>query len=154
MARQAMARLKVPGVITVRVARLVELHMRPVMYKSDWSDGAIRRLAVAAGEDVWTLMELARADVRASAYPRPEEVEELSARLREAVNETPTRLELPIRGEDIMSGLGLSPGPEVGRVKRALLDLVVEGKLDPTREAVLAFIEANRRNLLADGNAD
>jgi hypothetical protein len=46
-----------------------------------------------------------------------------------------------VTGEDIMSARGLAPGPEVGKLKARLDELVLEGKIEPKREAVLRYLE-------------
>ncbi len=47
-----------------------------------------------------------------------------------------------------MAALGLQPGPEVGRVKQRLADLVLEGRVEPVREALLAYAREHREDLL------
>jgi poly(A) polymerase len=144
LARAAMARLRFSNVETERVAKLVQMHLRPVFYQpGEWGDGAVRKLARDAGDLLWTLMALARADIAASRYPHPEKLDDLEARLRRVLEESPTRLRLPVSGEDIMRARGLGPGPEVGRVKERLEALVLEGTLPPEREAILGYLAAN-----------
>ncbi|MGH7777107.1 MAG: CCA tRNA nucleotidyltransferase [Candidatus Dormibacterales bacterium] len=126
-----------------RVSALVALHMRPVQYSSEWGDGAVRRLARAAGKDLGELVELARADVRASAYPHPEKIDDLERRLRRVLDERPSRMRLPVSGRDVMAIRGLGSGPEVGRIKERLAELVMDGTLEPSRDAVIAYLEAH-----------
>jgi poly(A) polymerase len=125
------------------VVSLVRLHLRPVYYRGDWSDGAVRRLARDAGAQLDRLMALARADIGASAYPHPEKLDELSARLAAVLSERPTRLEPPIDGEDIMRALGIGPGPEVGRIKERVGELIMDGVIEPSRAAVLRYLESH-----------
>jgi poly(A) polymerase len=139
----AMTRLRFSNAEIERVTRLVRLHLRPVFYASEWGDGAIRRLARDAGELLWTLMALARADIAGSRYPFPEKMDELEARLRAVLAETPSRLRIPVSGRDIMRVRGLPQGPEVGRIKARLEELVLEGALPPDREAVLDYLRAH-----------
>src|SRR5581483_11309294 len=49
MAREMLARLRYPNDTTERVARLVELHLRPNAYEPTWTDGAVRRFMREAG---------------------------------------------------------------------------------------------------------
>jgi hypothetical protein len=49
----------------------------------------------------------------------------------------------PVDGEDIMRVRRIRPGPEVGRIKQRLTELVMDGVIDPIREAVLAYLEAH-----------
>jgi poly(A) polymerase len=125
------------------VVTLVRLHLRPVYYRSEWSDGAVRRLARDAGALIEKLMALARADIAASAYPEPEKLDELAARLAAVLSERPTRMAAPIDGEDIMRARRLAPGPEVGRIKTRLGELIMDGEIEPSREAVLAYLRSH-----------
>jgi poly(A) polymerase len=140
IARSALERLRFPQRDIEAVVTLVRLHLRPVFYRSEWTDGAVRRLARDAGAQIERLMALARADIGASAYPEPEKLDELAARLASVLSELPTRLAAPIDGDDIMRELGLQPGPEVGRIKERLGELIMDGEVAPTREAVLAYL--------------
>jgi len=143
MATAALTRLRFPNAVIERVARLVLLHLRPVYYAPEWTDGAVRRLARDAGPDLDALLMLARADIGASAYDQPQKLDELAARLETARGEFPTRLRASISGRDIMRARGLQPGPEVGRLKARLDELVLEGEVEPGREAVLRYLEAH-----------
>jgi poly(A) polymerase len=141
MALEALGRLRFSNVEAERVSRLVRLHMRPVFYQPDWREGAVRRLVRDAGPELWALLDLARADIAASAYPHPEKLDDLSERLQAVAAERPSRLKLPVDGRDIMRTLSLPPGPEVGRVKEKLEELVLEGSIPPDRRAVLDYLK-------------
>jgi poly(A) polymerase len=143
IARGALERLRFSNQEIDAVEALVRLHLRPVFYRSEWSDGAVRRLARDAGAQLERLMSLARADLAASAYPHPEKLEELDARLGAVLSEQPSRLTSPIDGEDIMRALRLPPGPAVGRIKERLAELVLDGEIEPSRAALLAYLAAN-----------
>ncbi len=152
IAEEVLRRLRFPNAEAERVARIVRLHMRPVYYDSTWTDAAVRRLARDAGDLLWPLLEVARADIRASAYPHPEKIDELAERARAALAGEPERVRPKVAGQDIMRVLGLTAGPEVGRVKRQLEELVLEGEIEPTRQAVVEYLEANRTRFLSPGN--
>jgi poly(A) polymerase len=143
MARKALERLRFPQREIDAVVTLVRLHLRPVYYRSEWSDGAVRRLARDAGAQIERLMALARADIGASAYPEPEKLDELAARLAVVLSEQPTRLAPPVDGEDIMRVRGIPPGPAVGQIKERLGELIMDGEIEPSREAVLAYLESH-----------
>jgi poly(A) polymerase len=136
-------RLRFPQKEIENVAQLVRLHLRPVFYSSEWTDGAVRRLARDAGELLEPLMALARADIAASAYPYPQKIDELQARLNAVLAEHPSRMAAPVDGDDIMRVRRIGPGPEVGRIKRRLTELVMDGALEPTRQAVLSYLESH-----------
>ena len=143
MAATALARLRFSNSEVEKVTRLVSLHLRPVYYESSWTDGAVRRLAREAGTDLERLMDLARADIAASDYDQPGKLDELSARLLEVLAEAPSRLRSVVGGDDIMRARGLPPGPEVGRLKNRLDELVMEGAVEPDRSAVLKYLDAH-----------
>jgi poly(A) polymerase len=143
IAKAALERLRFSQKEIDAVVTLVRLHLRPVYYRSEWTDGAVRRLARDAGAQIERLMALARADVGASAYPEPEKLDELAARLATVLSERPTRMAPPIDGEDIMRACGMAPGPAVGRIKERLGELIMDGEIEPSREAVLAYLESH-----------
>src|SRR5262249_1850009 len=140
LTRRALTRLRFSNSEVESVTRLVMLHLRPVFYTSDWTDGAVRRLARDAGDQLWTLMKLAHADIAASRYPDSGKLSELESRLHGVLEETPSRMRIPLSGRDIMRVRGLAPGPEVGRIKAQLEELVLEGTLPPDREALLEYL--------------
>jgi poly(A) polymerase len=143
IARAALQRLRFSVKEIDVVTGLVRLHLRPVFYKSEWTDGAVRRLARDAGSLLERLMALARADIRASAYPEPEKLDELQARLDAVRSERPSRLKPVITGEDIMRIRGIAPGPEVGKIKERLEELVLEGEIRPEKQAVIDYLSAH-----------
>jgi poly(A) polymerase len=148
LAARALRRLRFSNAEVGRVTKLIRLHLRPVFYESTWTDGAVRRLARTAGDLLWPLIELARADIAASAYPHPEKLEELAGRLRQQLAEQPGRIRPVVFGADLMRELSLTPGPEVGRVKRRLEELVLEGEIEPSRAAVAEYVRRHRDDLL------
>jgi poly(A) polymerase len=143
MAEEVLRRLRFSHAEAARVAHVVKLHLRPVYYQSDWSEGAVRRLARDAGSDLWTLMDLARADMAASAYPDRSKLDELEERLQAVLQEQPNRLQAAISGVDIMRELNLAPGPRIGRIRGRLQELVTDGELEPSRESVVAYLRAH-----------
>jgi poly(A) polymerase len=143
IARAALERLRFSQREVDVVTLLVRLHLRPVFYRSEMTDGAVRRLARDAGPQLERLMLLARADISASAYPEPEKLDELQARLDSVREERPSRLEPLITGEEIMRVRGIEPGPEVGRIKKKLEELVIDGEIAPDRDAVIDYLSAH-----------
>jgi poly(A) polymerase len=127
-----------------RVERLVRLHMRPISYNSEWTDGAVRRLmeecAEGDGPDLWDdLLALAHADLR--GY-RPEPIdrglwtlEQLQAHrdrlLAAGAAERSAPLEpcSPLDGDALMRLIGREPGPWIARLKAYLAGEVAAGRL-------------------------
>jgi poly(A) polymerase len=143
LAKAALERLRFSQKEIDAVVHIVRLHLRPVYYRSEWSDGAVRRLARDAGPELDRLMALARADLAASAYPEPEKLDELQSRIAVVMMEQPSRLEPHITGEEIMKVRRIGPGREVGRIKQRLEELVIDGDVPATREALLAYLESH-----------
>ena len=140
IARQALERLRFSQKEIDVVTGLIRLHLRPVFYSSEWTDGAVRRLARDAGPLLDRLMALARADIAASAYPDREKLDDLQHRLDEVSREEPSRLAPLISGEEIMRIRAIGPGPEVGRIKQKLEGLVLDGDLAPEPDAVTNYL--------------
>ena len=143
MAKAALERLRFAQKDVEVVANLVRLHLRPVFYKSEWSDGAVRRLSRDAGPQLDRLMGLARADIAASAYPDREKLDELQRRLDGVREERPSRLEPLVTGDEIMRIRGIGPGPEIGRIKHKLEELVIDGEIAPEHEALIDYLTAH-----------
>ena len=143
IARAALERLRFAQKEIDVVVGLIRLHLRPVFYKSEWSDGAVRRLARDAGPLLDRLMLLARADIAASAYPEPEKLDELQTRLESVQAEVPSRIASVISGEEIMRVRGIGPGPEVGRIKQKLEELVIDGEIPPHTRAVIDYLSGH-----------
>ena len=143
LAAGALARLRSSQKEIEVVTRLVRLHLRPVYYSSEWTDGAVRRLARDAGDQRDRLMALARADIGASAYPEPHKLDELEIRLKQVLTEEPSRLSFPVDGADIMRIRRIPAGPEVGRIKARLTELVLDGEVDADRDSVIEYLESH-----------
>ena len=127
------------------VARLVELHMRPNLYERSFRNAAVRRLVRDAGELLPDLLSLSRCDITGQRAGRLEEalgrLDHLRARTEEVGIVEAATVVSPLDGKEIMEILGIGPGPEVGRVKRALEEAVVAGAVEGVREAA-AFVLA------------
>jgi poly(A) polymerase len=55
-------------------------------------------------------------------------------------DERPSRLEPLISGEEIMRLRGIGPGPEVGRIKQKLEEMVIDGEIPPEKAAVIDYL--------------
>ncbi|MCW5943520.1 MAG: HD domain-containing protein [Fimbriimonadaceae bacterium] len=118
------------------VALLVRNHMR-LGSSPRFTDTVARRLIRAMGENLDRLFRLVRADIAGHAPGVPmvdvDAIEAIVARVR---RETPMEtLDSPLSGEQIMSALGLAPGPTVGAAKAHLSELVIRGELSPLDQA-------------------
>jgi poly(A) polymerase len=136
MAREILHRLKFDRPFVEYVSRLVKLHMRANAYLPEWTDGAVRRLMLDAGDALHDLLDLSRADItsyRQEKVSRAESrVSELELRcqwLREEAERVPIRS--PLDGNDLMRIFGREPGPWLRPLKDYLLGLVIDGQLAP-----------------------
>lgn len=151
MARDILRRLKFDRPFIEHVSLLVKLHMRANAYMPDWTDGAVRRLMLDAGNTLHDLLDLSRADITSyrqdkvsRAEARVNELEERCRWLREEAERVP--LKSPLDGNDLMLLFGREPGPWLRPVKDYLLGLVIDGKLSPDDKATA---EAEARGFLA-----
>jgi poly(A) polymerase len=144
MAQRALTRLRFSGEVAERVARLVSLHMRPIQYDPQtWEDRAVRRLVRESGGDLDRLLDLARADMRASHYPQVEKIDHLQERIRALDAAAIGAMRSPLSGEDLMTRTGRGPGPWIKRAKSALEEAIVDGVLAPDRDAAWRYLEAH-----------
>ncbi len=153
MARDILRRLKFDRDHIEAVSLLVHLHMRSNAYTPDWTDGAVRRLMLEAGERLPDLLDLSQADI--TSY-RPEKVSRAVARVQELraraayLKEEAERVPLksPLDGNELMALFGRGPGPWLKPIKEHLLGLVIDGKMAPddkagAAEEARAFVAAH-----------
>ncbi len=131
MAQDLLTRLRCDTETVRRVSRLVSLHMRyGAVDLNVWGTPALRRLVRTVGDDRDDLFTIARADIGACGTEPQADLDGLQARLAELENFAHiTRLTSPLTGQEIMTLLGVGPGPLLGKVKAALVDAVVSGEL-------------------------
>lgn len=154
MARKRMRALRFSAADVDAVARLVELHLRFHGYGSgEWTDSAVRRYVRDAGTLLPRLHVLTRADCttrnRRKADQLRRSYDALEHRItRLAAAEELAAIRPDLDGEQIMSTLGISPGPTVGRAYRFLLELRMdEGPVgaERARDALLAWWREQQR---------
>jgi poly(A) polymerase len=120
--------------------------MWPIQYRpAEVGDGAVRRFIRSVGELRARLLDLARADTHASAYPDVEAIDELEQRAaRLDAGSQVSRLRPPLDGHELMRLAGRAPGPWVGRAQKALIDAILDGEIpgdDPV--AARGFVEGH-----------
>ncbi|RAJ66515.1 poly(A) polymerase [Streptomyces sp. Amel2xB2] len=147
MTKKRMSALKYSNEAVKDVSRLVELHLRFHGYGTgEWTDSAVRRYVRDAGPLLSRLHKLTRSDCttrnkrKASALSRAYDgLEERIARLQEQEELDAIRPDLD--GNEIMSILGVKPGPVVGNAYKHLLELRLEHGPMEHDEAVAALKE-------------
>lgn len=125
-----------------RVAALVKSHMR-LSSGPQFTPSAARRLVRDLGDQVDDLVALVDADARAlRPGTRALDLNVVRERIESVRTATPQEtLESPLSGNEIMELMGTVPGPEIGRIKSALREMVLEGELAPDdREHARALV--------------
>jgi poly(A) polymerase len=153
MARDILTRWRYSNDEISAVSRLVRLHLRPIQYEREtFSDKAVRRLIVDSGELRGALLDLARADTTASAYPTLAELDELEERMdRLDEGGAVSAMRDPLTGDQLMVLAGREPGPWVGKAKSAIRDAVVEGAIAPgDSDGARAWLESHSELLSGD----
>ncbi|MCX7958025.1 MAG: CCA tRNA nucleotidyltransferase [Deltaproteobacteria bacterium] len=144
MVGEIFLRLKFPKRSVARAKRIVANHMKG--YTSDWTDAAVRRLMKKLGQEIYTLIDFQKADVMA----RGTEVRstmallnELERRVRKLESEeTALNLnQLKVNGNDVMRIRKIPPSPEVGRILKRLMEMVIERPEINRRDTLLNLIK-------------
>ena len=128
------------------VERLVDLHMRPINIADDGvTDSAVRRLLFEAGDDIDDLMMLCEADITSKNERRKRGFHENYRLVRQKLVDLEEKdrirnFQPPVNGDEIMRLFNLRPCAEIGALKSALKDAILDGVVPNEHDAALAFI--------------
>ncbi len=140
-------RMKLPLDTTMKfVQKLVQLHLRPIaLTKSEISDSALRRLLFDAGDDIDALMILCKADItsknelKVKKYLKNyENVMEKLVALEE--KDRIRNFQPPVSGELIMKTFDLRPCAQVGIIKNAIKDAILDGVIKNNEQEAFAYM--------------
>ena len=153
IANRILRRLKIDGRMIEKVTDIIRLHMRTNSYSPDWTDGGVRRFIRDAGNNLDALLALSRADITSYQPRRVEDglarVAELQARCEQLQAEQDiATLDSPLDGHALMELFDRGQGIWIKPIKQYLLDLVLDGALEPTdieraHDLAIAFVESH-----------
>jgi len=147
-------RMRLPLSTIKYVQKLVRLHLRPMqLVDESVTDSAIRRLMVEAGNEIDDLMMLCRADITSK---NPEKVKQylanfdmVEAKMQVVEEKDKLRNFQPaINGNIIMQTLNIPAGPQVGKIKKAIVDAILDGKIPNEEKACLDYMLKIKDELL------
>ena len=136
------------------LAKLIRWHMQPIGLMDDGiTDSAVRRLIVNLGKEINDLLILGRADITTGNPNKKERrlknYDWLEDQIAEVIEKDKLRaFQSPVRGEEIMKECGLKPGPTVGKIKKALEEAILDGKIPNEYEAVKKYFEEIKEEYL------
>ena len=156
MMKKIFQRMKLPLEHLPDVEKLIRLHLRPMALVDDGvTDSAVRRLVFEAGNDIDDLMVLCRADITSKNPALVARYTENYENVLRKIVEVEERDRLrnwqpPVRGDEIMAVCGIGEGRNVGKLKKAIEEAILDGRIPNEHEAALAFLLSIKDAIIAE----
>lgn len=147
MVKPIFKRLKLPlGEHMRKVINLVRLHLRPIaLTKEHITDSAVRRLIFDAGKDLEDLIILCKSDITTKNKEKQKRFQANLVNVEKNIAEVEKRDRIrnwqpPIDGQQIMDMFAIQPGREIGIIKTALKDAILDGVIGNEYEEAYNFV--------------